>query len=83
MSRSFGLVDYKVQEAEFFLLELQRHARNLDYRAVQFCASAFVSATRSITFAMQSSLASHPEFADWYSPRQEKLRKDALSRFFS
>lgn len=82
MSRSFGLVDYKVQEAEFFLIELQRYGRNLDYWAVQFCTSAFVSAARSITFAMQASLSDQPEFSNWYSPRQEALRRDSLSRFF-
>jgi hypothetical protein len=82
VTRSFGLVDYKVQETEFFLLEIHRYGRKIDYEAVQFCASAFVSAARSITFAMQASLKGHPEFDAWYSPRQEALRKDPLSRFF-
>lgn len=81
-TRSFGLVDYKVQEAEYFLLELQRVGRDLDFRAVQFTASAFVSATRSITFAIQSSLKGHPEFDSWYEAHQDAMRKDPLSRFF-
>ena len=82
MTRSFGLVDYKVQEAEFFLLEVHRYGRKIDFRAVQFCVSAFVSAARSITFAMQASLKAHPAFDAWYAPRQEALRKEPLSRFF-
>jgi hypothetical protein len=82
MTRSFGLVDYKVQEAEYFLLELKRLAKRLNFGAVQFNASAFVSAARSVTFAMQSCLNGRPAFADWYRPRQERLRKDPLSRFF-
>lgn len=82
MTRSFGLVDYKVQEAEYFLLELKRVGNRLNFGAVQFCASAFVSATRSVTFAMQASLKGHPEFEAWYAPMQAKLRRDPLARFF-
>lgn len=82
MNRSFGLVDYKVQEAEYFLLELKRNAKRISFYEVQFCASAFVSAARSITFAMQASLKGHPEFEPWYGPRQAMLRDDPLSCFF-
>lgn len=82
MTRSFGLVDYKVQEAEYFLLELQRVCRSFNFGAVQFTASAFVSAARSITFAMQSSLKGHSEFDSWYQVQQEAMRSDPLSRFF-
>lgn len=82
MARSFGLVDYKVKEAEFFLLEVHRHGKKINYQAVQFCVSAFVSAARSVTFSMQASLKGHPEFDAWYAPRQEALRKDPLARFF-
>jgi hypothetical protein len=81
MSRSFGLVDYKVQEAEYFLLMMDREGRK-NFFGVQFCASAFVSAARSITFAMQSSLAGTPAFDAWYKPRQAILRSDPLARFF-
>ena len=62
MTRSFGLVDYKIQEAEYFLLELMRLGKQINFAAAQFCASAFVSAARNITFAMQASLKGHPEF---------------------
>jgi hypothetical protein len=82
VTRHFGLVDYKVREAEFFLLEAHRHAKKINFGAVQFCVSAFVSSARSITFAMQASLKGTPEFDLWYAPRQEALRKDPLSRFF-
>jgi len=82
MTRSFGLVDYKVQEAEYFLLELKRLGKKIEFAAVQFCASAFVSAARSITFAMQASLKDHPKFQPWYAKRQESLRNDRLAKFF-
>lgn len=82
MARSFGLVDYKVQEAEYFLLELQRLGKEINFAAVQFCASAFVSAVRSVTFAMQASLKGFSDFETWYKRCQEALRNDPLARFF-
>jgi hypothetical protein len=82
MTRHFGLVDYKVQEAEFFLLETHRHANKLSFLNVQFCTAAFVSSARSITFAMQSCLNGNHQFDAWYAPRQEFLRKNPLARFF-
>lgn len=82
MTRSFRIVDYKVQEAEYFLLELRRVGKQVDFLAVQFCASAFVSAARSITFAMQSSLKGYPKFTQWYEKRQDVLRRDPLAKFF-
>lgn len=83
MARSFGLVDYKVQEAEFFLLELKRHSTNRDFGAIQFCSSAFASAARSITFAMQSCLKGNPAFDAWYSFQQEQLKSNDLAKFFN
>ena len=85
MSRSFGLVDYKVLEAEYFLTELIRVSKlgeNFNPGGVQFCASAFASASRSVTFAMQASLKSQPEFNDWYCSHQESLRQNSLAKFF-
>lgn len=82
MTRSFGLVDYKVQEAEYFLLMMKRIGSEPDFGGMQFCASAFVSAARSITFAMQSSLKGNADFESWYAPKQEQLRNDPLAKFF-
>lgn len=82
MARSFGLVDYKVQEAEYFLLELQRLGKEINFAAVQFCASAFVSAARSVTFAMQASLKGLSDFDTWYEKCQKALQSDPLARFF-
>lgn len=82
MTRSFGLVDYKVQEAEFFMLELERVSEEMNFRGVQFCASAFAAAARSVTFAMQASLNGHPQFKEWYGKRQADLRNDPLAKFF-
>src|SRR5262245_58858219 len=78
--RSFGLVDDKLEEADFFLNELIAAKGNF-YRA-RHLFSAFVSAARSVTFALQGSLSDAPGFAEWYKVRQTELRKNPLARFF-
>jgi hypothetical protein len=82
MSRSFGLVDYKVQEAEYFLLELKRLSQSFHFGNVQFVAAAFVSAVRSVTFAMQASLKGNAKFDAWYEGKQSILRANPLAKFF-
>lgn len=82
MARSFGLVDYKVLEAEYFLEQIQQFRRKPSLFEIQFVASAFASATRSITFAMQSALAGSCGFESWYGPKQKLLRDDPIARFF-
>ncbi|MGL4576838.1 MAG: hypothetical protein ACRCV9_18775 [Burkholderiaceae bacterium] len=82
MSRSFGLVEYKVQEAEYFLDELTAKGQTFDLGPIQFLASAFTSATRSVTFAMQASLKGVTEFDRWYEQKQLDLKANALARFF-
>jgi len=82
MARSFGLVEYKIQEAEYFLLQLRENSGTFNFGAIQFTTSAFVSAARSVTFAMQGSLKGDPKFELWYTQKQEELRKDTLAKFF-
>lgn len=81
MPRMFGLVDNKVQEADYFLSRII--APDRPFYGVQFDTVAFTAATRSITFAMQSSLGGIPEFDEWYAKKQEAMRNDPLARFFN
>ena len=68
MPRSFGLVDSKTQEAEYFL---QRILSSDGYFfGVQCDAVAFTASARSVTFAMQSSLKGIPEFDLWYETNE-------------
>lgn len=80
MSRSFGFVDNKVQEAEYFLDRIIE-AKQFFF-GVQCDAIAFAASTRSITFAMQSSLTGNSEFDAWYAFKQNELRKNSLAKFF-
>jgi len=80
MARSFGLVDEKIAEADFFLGKLS--SSGLDFFAARCYFNAFVAAARSISFSLQAVMADTPEFADWYKEKQTRLRDDELARFF-
>lgn len=80
MPRSFGLVEDKLFEAEFFLNRLEE-SPNHSFE-VKCYFSAFVSAARSITFSLQSCMKGVPEFDFWYKGIQTTLRRNALSLYF-
>lgn len=81
MSASFDAVDGKLREADFFLVKLAE--AGLDCDAWRFYFSAFVSAARSVTFAIQHAMRRIDGFDEWYSARQKVLRENALCRFFT
>lgn len=80
MAQSFGLVEDKLHEAEFFLERLRTSSR-LSFDA-QCYFSAFVSAARSVTLALQASMSGVPSFEQWYQGAQAKLKSDPLVPFF-
>lgn len=80
MAYSFGVVEEKLQEAEFFLHHLRQSAtHSIDAR---FFFSAFVSAARSVTLAMQASLHTVAGFDEWYKGVQQMLKADLLAPYF-
>ncbi len=78
--RPFENVDHKILEADFFLEKLKQV--NWDFFAARFYFSAFVSASRSITFALQASLKGADDFDVWYTEQQSNLRQNKLAKFF-
>lgn len=80
MSRSFGLVDEKLAEADFFLEKLA--ASESQFHEVRYYFSAFVSSSRSVTFALQAAMSGVEGFDEWYAGKQEALKADANARFF-
>jgi hypothetical protein len=78
--RSFGLVDHKVAEAEFFLIKLR--GSGFDFFAARCYASAFVAAPRSITFSLQAVLGKVDGFAPWYAEEQKQLGANPTAKFF-
>lgn len=80
MVRSFSIVDYKTRQAEFFLSRIA--AAEFDFFATQCFTDAFVSAARSITFALQAVCSSIPGFSEWYSNNRDNLKGDASCEYF-
>ena len=80
MSDSFGVVEDKLREAEFFLGCL-RNSSYLSFEGRCFF-SAFVSAARSVTFAMQASLKGVGDFEQWYDRVRTSLKTDHLAPYF-
>jgi len=78
--RSFGLVDHKVAEADFFLEKMLNSNWNLF--EFQCYLGAFVSAARGITFSLQSALHDLNGFEEWYSIKRSELQKDPSAIFF-
>lgn len=71
--------DFKLQEAKFFFLHLERDWRHIPN--FEFFLSAFVSAARSVTWVMRYEYGKLVGWEDWFSLRQppahlrESLRK--------
>jgi hypothetical protein len=80
MAQSFGVVEDKLHEAEFFLDQLRVSSR-LSFDA-QCYFSAFVSAARSVTWVLQATMSGIPGFESWYEVAQAKLKADPLAPFF-
>ena len=80
MAYSFGVVEDKLLEAEFFLKRFGA-TRVLDTEA-RYYFSAFVSACRSVTFALQKSLSGVDGFDAWYELAREQLKADPLVPYF-
>ena len=80
MTQSFGVVEEKLLEAEFFLEHLRKSPPlSFDCR---FFFSAFVSSARSVTLALQATMKGTPGFDDWYQPASASLKASSLVRHF-
>lgn len=77
--KSFGLVEDKVYEADFFLDKIKDC---IDPQECNYYFSAFVSASRSITFSLQACMSDAIGFKEWYEERQGILKSNELARKF-
>ncbi len=69
-----------MREAEFFL---EQFGSTGPFDTGANCYfSAFVSACRSVTFALQASLSGVSEFDAWYKSVQDRLKTDPLAPYF-
>ena len=71
--------DFKLQEAKFFFMHLERDWRHIPN--FEFYLSAFISAARSVTWVMRYEYGKKTGWEEWFSKRQppshlrERLRK--------
>jgi hypothetical protein len=80
MKCSFDWVDEKLCEADYFLTKMSENGSSPEI--VRYNFSAFVSAGRSVTFALQAVKNHVNGLMQWYDERIEKMKIDPLSRFF-
>ncbi len=81
LDHSFGIVEEKLSEAEFFLDSLRASGRLQPEPRYFF--SAFVSAARSVTDAIRASLVDTPSFDAWYANAMGALTADPLTKHFA
>lgn len=78
--RTFDHVDDKLFEADFFITKME--LVDFDMFAIRCYFSAFVAASRTVTFAMQASMNGIAGFDEWYTKIQSELRENPIARFF-
>jgi hypothetical protein len=77
--KPFWLIDGKMREADFFLEKLKT-APDLD--DARFYFSAFVSAARSVTYAMQVCLKGLAGSSEWWELQRQRLKGDPIAKYF-
>ncbi len=73
------MVEDKIYEADFFLDKIKECT---DLQECKYYLSAFLSASRSITFCLQACMSGIEGFDQWYQEKQEKLRQNDLAKKF-
>lgn len=79
MDHTFDTVDEKIAEAELFLQMMAD--TGFDPPTFNSYLSAFLSACRTITLALQQ-FTHIPGFEEWYEPHRNRLKEDRLAKFF-
>jgi hypothetical protein len=84
MAKSFGIVDFKLQETEYFLSKLQNlSAKYENVYKVNYYFNAFTSAARTLTFSIQACSKGIAEIESWYEEFvQPQLTTDVRSKYF-
>lgn len=79
IEHTFETLDNKMAETEFFLRMMA--SPSSERFSFNYFFSAYVSAARTTTLALQQ-FKHLPGFETWYSPHRERLKRDALAKFF-
>lgn len=79
MNHNFDTVEKKIAEMEFFLSSMHKAGSNIF--EFECYLSAYLAAARTSTLALQQ-FKHLPEFPNWYSKHQLKLKESPLANFF-
>ncbi|KAA6350618.1 hypothetical protein EZS27_002008 [termite gut metagenome] len=81
--RSFQIIEDKIAETDFFLEKIEETTFGHEaFIGTRYYLSAFLSAFRSITFALQAAMKDIPNFEEWYEQHQNALRQNDLAKYF-
>lgn len=81
-NKYFNLVTGKIDESIYFFERMEENNNPLFVFKIRLYLSAFLSATRSITFAMQYFIKGNSEMEKIYSSIQSDLKKDEDAKYF-
>jgi hypothetical protein len=79
MTFTFDIVDDKIAEAEFFLRQMSECGVEVEFN---WYFSAFLSAARTSTLALQRFKDAIPGFDAWYEPHMQRLAANHLAKSF-
>src|SRR5580658_1529574 len=82
MARSFQIVEFKVEEADFFLVKLEECSYSGNFFEARQYLNAFLSATRSITFVLNASLHDLVGYTAWYTDHKLRLQNSPIAQYF-
>lgn len=80
MAGSFDWVDEKLREADYFFMKMNVESAHPAH--VRYNFSAFVSAGRSVTFAIQAVMGQIDGLEEWYNEQRQVLRASPIARYF-
>jgi hypothetical protein len=72
---------YKLEEAQHFFEQMKKNIE--DDKLFGFNLSAFLTASRSITFFIQNEFSSKTGFKNWYENKQKLMGSDCSFKFFN
>ena len=70
----------KMREVNYFFLQMEKSTWNQEL--YEFYFSAFLNASRNVTFVMQSESKHVTGFNEWYSELQRDMNNDIMMQLF-
>jgi len=72
----------KIKHAQYHFNNMKEKVKILTFEEFNFELCSFIEAARNVTFAMQKEYSNNIKFKEWYTKKQEEMKKDKLLNFF-